>query len=177
MKRVKLVWLFSTMLTLTLMAAASWAQEPDPGDEGGSPPPPAPAIQGVGLAGVSQEFASSLDGAFIGTAFIALNGERVPVTITSEPLVLADSLDNFGRLVGTKTTLLDFGDGNTLTTSDVVLLTRTGQGFFSAQETMTILGGTGFFAGASGFLDAYGIFDTNDSMVHAQWLIEGTVLT
>jgi len=175
MKPMKLVWLFSTVLTLGLMGAASWADDPDPGDQGG--PPPEPDIQGVALAGVINQFAPSLDAAFNGFGPLAINGVSAQCSIISQPLDLSNQTDNFGRLVGKKTTLLDFGNGDTLTTEDAVLLTPTESGWYSAQATMTVTGGTGVFANARGVIDASGLIQTDGSSVQALWLVEGRVLT
>lgn len=174
MKRMKLVGLFSTVLTLALLATVSWADEPEGEPVLTSPPEDIP---GLVLVGVSQQFAPTLNGAFSGAGTLTVNGVAMPVTIISEPLVLADGLDNYGRLVGTKTTLIDFGNGDTLTTVDEVFLTPTEPGWYSVQATMTVTGGTGVFANATGVIDTTGIIQTDGESAQALWLMEGRILS
>jgi len=176
MKRVKLGWLFTTVLLLAMPAAMSWADHTEPGDPGEIVAPADLIAEGVGVAGSSEEFANTLDGAFSGMANLTVNGVTLPVQIQSQPLALAELPNNFGELNGIKTTLLDFGDGNTLTTVDEVSLLPTEAGWFSAHATMSITGGTGVFANARGFIDAYGVIQTDGGVAHAVWLLEGRIL-
>jgi hypothetical protein len=177
MKRVKLVWLFSTVLTLALTAAVSWAEEPDPMDPGEIGAPVETIEPGVGVAGSSEQFANALNGAYSGTAMLTVDGVTIPVSIISQPLDLAELPDNFGAYAGTTTTLLDFGDGNTLTTEDELLLTPTEEGWYSAHSTMTITGGTGLFANARGVIDGYGAIQLDAGIARAMWLLEGRILS
>src|SRR5437764_1054950 len=114
MKKATLVWLGSAVMALALLATASWADEPDP---------VGPPDQGLSLVGVSQQFSASLDGARSGAANVTIKAVPYAVAIDSAPLAMDDLTDNYGRLVGTGATVIDFGDGNKLYTMDEVRFT------------------------------------------------------
>jgi hypothetical protein len=80
-------------------------------------------------------------------------------------------------MVGIGVSVLDFGDGNVLTTSDEVYFTPAEEpGWFQVAATMTVTGGTGIFAQAGGLLSASGAAHLENDGVVTQWLIEGTIL-
>ena len=172
MKKATLVWLGSTVATLALLATASWADVPERGEP---QEPVSPVDLTISMMGVSNELATSLDGARSGAARFTILGQSYDVTIYSQPLDLAELPDNFGNLNGTTSHLLDFGNGNTITTIDVISLAPTIQGWFNAAGTMTIVGGTGIFANIGGVLDMHGVTQSDGASVITLSHIEGTV--
>ena len=169
MKRATWVWLGSTAMALALLATASWADVPERGE------PVDPADQTISIAGVSQELSPSLDGARSGAARLTINGESYEVTILSDPLVLADGPDNFGNLVGTMAHFIDFGNGNTVSTVDEMILTPTVPGWFQVAGKMTITGGTGIFSNIRGLIDVEGLIQLDGPGAIALSLMEGTI--
>jgi hypothetical protein len=172
MKKATLVWLGSTVATLALLATASWADVPERGEP---QEPVSPVDQTISMMGVSNELATSLDGARSGAARFTINGESYEVTIYSQPLELAELPDNFGNWNGTTSHLLDFGNGNTITTVDVVSLSPTIPGWFNVAGTMTIVQGTGIFANIGGVLDFHAVTQLDGDKSITQSMIEGTV--
>jgi hypothetical protein len=170
MNRMTLGWLGGAVLTLGLMAAASWADDPAPMD------PPEPDVPGMAIAGVSQEYAPTLDGAYVGSAVLTVNGVPLPVTIASSPLTLAELPDNFGRIVGTSAHYLDFGGGNTITTEDEVRFSPTQPGWYLVTATWKITQGTGMFANAGGEIGVYGEIHVDEAGVTAMSYLDGRIL-
>lgn len=171
MKKAALVWLGSAVMAVSLLATASWADTPERID------PPNLNDGYPFVVAISQQFSATLDGARSGYAHVRINGVTYPVAIESQPLQLADLPDEFGRMVGIGVSVLDFGDGNVLTTSDEVYFTPAEEpGWFQVAATMTVTGGTGIFAQAGGLLSASGAAHLENDGVVTQWLIEGTIL-
>jgi len=167
MKQLKLVWLYSTVCLLALMATASWAQ-----DE----PPPVEPEEGLVVIGVSQETASSLEGPYAGSAVLNILGESFDVQSFSDPLVLTGEIDYQGRLVATSAHVFQLADGSTLTTVDELRLLPTQPGWYAVYGKMEITGATGIFANGHGTIDVWGQIQIDDTTVTAMSLLEGRIL-
>jgi hypothetical protein len=137
-----------------------------------SPPTDQP-ITGIAISGVSEEVAPVWGGPFNGTGTLAINGISMPVAVTSNSLLEDMLLDNFGRIQATTEHVLDFGDGNTIRTSDEVFLTPTQPGWFLVQATMKIVSGTGMFATISGEIGVYGSLQSDGVTGTSLWLMDG----
>jgi hypothetical protein len=166
MKRIKLVWMCSALLTMALVATQIRADDP---------PPVFPEEQGIVLSGLSQESSTSLQGAYSGTAVLSINGETLEVISSSDPLVLTGLVDYLGQAVATSAHMFNLGNGNTLTTVDEVRLLPTQPGWFVVNGTMQITGGTGIFANADGNIAVYGQIHVDEFSVDAMSLLEGRV--
>jgi hypothetical protein len=170
MKKATLVWLGSTVMALSLLATASWADDPEP-----EPELPPPADQTISLAGVGQVFAPSLDAPRTGSATLTINGVPYAVDISSQPIDLALLPNNFGQFVGTWVTVLDVRGYGSIMTQDIHFSTPTQDGWLNDLFTMNIIGGTGAFANITGMIDGSGVTHVDGDRVESLWLLEGAV--
>ncbi len=109
---------------------------------------------------------------YTGVTNFDLNGEsrRVTVNLTvAESFVQVDD----GSESAASSHRLDFGDGNTITTSERLTLSPSDTpGHKNMRAVLMITGGTGIYSNARGQLDLQGNF--NSDLTEASWSINGS---
>jgi hypothetical protein len=160
---LRLGGLGTTVLALALMTTASWADDPEP-----EPPPEAPITV---IVGDCQESATSLDGVYVGTAFVTLNDVPFAVASVSKQLALEQQAD--GTILRTMVRVLEFGFLTTCTIVSEEVLIPTAPGWYSLSGTVKIAGGTGMFEIAHGQAVASGQLRVDELSASATWTLKG----
>lgn len=169
MKWTMLFRLFPAVLSLAVMATVTRADDPDP------MVPIVPDLPGVAIVGQCQESATARNEPLVGSAELNINGESYLASSIGEPLAVAELPGNFGWYGATTAHVFDLGDNNRLMTMDEEFLAPVGPGAFIVTGTMNIVGGTGRYGTARGYLDVYGLVTLDASSVNAMTRVEGRI--
>jgi len=154
-------WLLPTLLTWPLWGTTCWAG-------------PFPVEVVTNIAGVSFASAPSLTAEAQGSARFGIEGTIYEGASRSDPLVPVGE-EGLGDLVKTAH-VFQMGNGDTLNTTDELHLRPTQPGWFVVSGTLTITGGTGIFATATGAMDVMGTIHVTDSGVDTLLLVEGPLI-
>ena len=89
-----------------------------------------------------------------GTVTFFIRGEELIADLNVT--VLTMTFSDEGVLHATALSTLDFGGGDTFTTTDKIVGEPAGPGLYTVNEALTIISGTGAYEGATGHLSIHG---------------------
>jgi hypothetical protein len=109
------------------------------------------------VSGFGSSVLNLVTGQSSGNLTLFIRGEELDASLEVQMLEMVYSgNDEEGVFHATALSTLDFGGGNTFTTTDKIVGVPMGGGLYKVNEALTIISGTGAYEGASGHLSIHG---------------------
>jgi len=109
------------------------------------------------VSGYGSSELNLVTGQSSGNLTLFVRGEQSDASLAVQLVEMVYSGDNEeGVFHATALSTLDFGGGNTFTTTDKIVGVPKGGGLYKLNEKLTIISGTGAYEGASGNLSIHG---------------------